>query len=57
MNILDRLVDLYYSARFAIEDSLYAIKNKFSSKKDEEYSFDEVIEKKPKKKKKKSKKK
>ena len=58
MNIVEKVIDLYYSLRFAVEDLYYKVKEKFAS--DEEYNYadysnpiDEVVEEKPKKKKKK----
>lgn len=64
MNIKDKLVDLYYSVKFAIWDLTDSIKAKFS--KEEDYSsfeveqeevVEEVKEKKPRKKRKNKKKK
>lgn len=61
MNIKDKIVDLYYAAKFAIWDLTDSIKAKFA--KDEDYgSFEvkleeEVVEKKPRKKRKLKKKK
>ena len=59
MNIIEKVVDLYYSLRFAAEDLYFKVKDKFSSE-DAEYNYadyadanDDAVEDKPKKKKKK----
>jgi len=59
MNIVEKVVDLYYSLRFAVEDLYYKVKDKFGFE-DTEYNYadysnpvDEDVEEKPKKKKKK----
>ena len=59
MNIVEKVVDLYYSLRFAVEDLYYKVKDKFGFD-ESEYNYsdysnpvDEVVEEKPKKKKKK----
>ncbi len=59
MNIVEKVVDLYYSLRFAVEDLYYKVKDKFGLD-DAEYNHadysdasDDVVEEKPKKKKKK----
>jgi hypothetical protein len=59
MNIVEKVVDLYYSLRFAVEDLYYKVKDKFGFD-DTEYNYadysdasDDVVEEKPKKKKKK----
>jgi hypothetical protein len=59
MNIVEKVVDLYYSLRFAVEDLYYKVKDKFGFD-DAEYNYadysnpvDKVVEEKPKKKKKK----
>ena len=55
MNIIEKVVDLYYSLRFAAEDLYFKVKDKFSSE-DAEYNYadyanDDAVEDKPKKKK------
>ncbi len=59
MNIVEKVVDLYYSLRFAVEDLYYKVKDKFGFD-EAEYNYadysdasDDVVEDKPKKKKKK----